>query len=834
MFLQSAVHMENSTFSANNSTGTEGGGAIEAKGQLTGKHLAFENNSALTGGSISVQAGGTVSLENSHFLKSRASQDGGDIVLTGISNLDCTLCTFRGSKAEGYGGAISGSPVSLMVLNNTTFEDLSTGIIGGAVYSLGRVMITSSMFARNSGDRGGAVALDTSTDAAATKFNVGVIINNSAFINNTASQGGGALYLGAGRAGSCNNCSFHSNTASFGGAVLVDEGTDFAFNTCDLAHNIARQGGGGGILQGGSEWAVTVTGSEVVSNTAQCCYAAAVPAIESETCFDISLGFGTELACCQAGQYIQQDVHSGRYTCTTCDPTTMVCDKGGLAVQGIPLQSGYWRESLETTNIKKCFHAAACNGGAPSLEATADAYCAEGYQGPYCAVCSDGYTSVYGYACTSCDSSGAALGIFLRVLVMVFILLLAVWLFVGGAMRYAAPAQLEAQPRSAAKRSLNAFILSPATYVLSLLVHMRIPIVVLQVITKFLSVTGVPLPAVYEKFLRYLQFVNLDWSWLLSIGCYLKVNFYDELLLATLTPLAVAAIIFVPRLLVRCCSARMTDRMHAALESFAARDLRILLVLAFLIFGGVSSTILETFGCESFPTINERFLRADYAISCNTSTYKSYRAYAAFMLVVYPIGIPALFALLLSKARDEVRGPGAAADVPADAENEQQVPLNDMPQPYVKSASQFLAEPYRDSTFFWEVTECMRRLLLTGILIFILPGTTGQSAVASTLAFMAVLLYCSIHPHKLRSDRAIYILGGSIIFLTYFTALLMQSEWTDSQSESVISILLILLNVALVVAPILQGALVIYLHPNDKSFRAVVMDHEMTAGHNRK
>ncbi|CAN0476423.1 unnamed protein product, partial [Ascophyllum nodosum] len=63
------------------------------------------------------------------------------------------------------------------------------------------------------------------------------------------------------------------------------------------------------------------------------------------------------------------------------------------------------------------------------------------------------------------------------------------------------------------------------------------------------------------------------------------------------------------------------------------------------------------------------YLRADYNLSCKTTTHTYYRIYAGFMLLVYAIGIPLLYASILWTKRHLLNPALAAA---ARAEQEQQ------------------------------------------------------------------------------------------------------------------------------------------------------------------
>lgn len=58
--------------------------------------------------------------------------------------------------------------------------------------------------------------------------------------------------------------------------------------------------------------------------------------------------------------------------------------------------------------------------------------------------------------------------------------------------------------------------------------------------------------------------------------------------------------------------------------------------------------------------------------------------------------------------------------------------------------------------YHFEVIDCGRRMLLTGVLIFIQPNTPEQAAVACMFAFASLLSFKLLRPHLDRVDSWIY------------------------------------------------------------------------------
>ncbi len=64
--------------------------------------------------------------------------------------------------------------------------------------------------------------------------------------------------------------------------------------------------------------------------------------------------------------------------------------------------------------------------------------------------------------------------------------------------------------------------------------------------------------------------------------------------------------------------------------------------------------------------------------------------------------------------------------------------------------------------YYYEVIECGRRILLTGVLIFFAPGTAGQAAMACIFAFASLLGFELLRPHLDPADSWLYRLVSSV------------------------------------------------------------------------
>eukprot|EP00611_Tribonema_gayanum_P026107 TRINITY_DN611_c0_g2_i4.p1 TRINITY_DN611_c0_g2~~TRINITY_DN611_c0_g2_i4.p1 ORF type:complete len:798 (+),score=114.47 TRINITY_DN611_c0_g2_i4:65-2458(+) len=752
------------------------GGAFYNSGEAWFTSCIFTLNSGSYGGAMDNY--GTATITSCNFTSNSVSGAGGGIHQGDSGTLNCTGCVFAENEANyggasqnsgeawftschftsnavvGSGGALFQQEGGILYCTSSVFTNNTGPSLGGAMENYGKATITSCNFTSNSVQKhGGAIY----------QWNSGMLnCTGSEFTENYAGQLGGAFVLDASARVTVEDCTFRANASPRGGAVAITlpilETTAImiSFRGCQFVGNIAENTAGGAFLQegtGSALFAEVDSATIFTNNSTNCCYAGGQNSGVGASCVDVSTGYDSGWECCSDSQYIGAAPAEGTFTCKGCDTTGLACTGVGVTTTALTLDNGFWRETLTQEVIRQCWNNAACSGGAAA--ASVDDYCAAGYEGPYCAVCSDNYGALVGYRCVECTDTAVAIAFVVMAVVAVVAVFL-LWVLVravGGASEDAGGAK----PTDIGSRV--------ARIVLELMRRLRVPIVVLQLLTQYVSITGATLPLSYTEFLNSMSLVSLDLRWVTSPGCAMKVDFYGRLLMATVTPLAAIALIFVPRLyfIARARSERTPRQPHALLQRLVEKDRNAALAFTFLIFAGVSVTVFQTFACDELTYIGKSYLRADYSIECYTPEHTAYRIFAGVMVLVYPIGVPALYMGTLWRCFGAHRDHGRTSEL--------------------AKASSFLWEPYRAHAFHWEVVECLRRLMLTGLLVFIMPGTPGQSAVACVFVFFTGFVYESVRPHGERSDMWLYKLGYSIIFVTYFLSLLMQVNTRTSRAR---------------------------------------------------
>jgi len=145
-------------------------------------------------------------------------------------------------------------------------------------------------------------------------------------------------------------------------------------------------------------------------------------------------------------------------------------------------------------------------------------------------------------------------------------------------------------------------------------------------------------------------------------------------------------------------------RIGAAIRSGCQQALPFTLALTFLVVPSTSTRIFRTFLCDSFGYDDStgemrRYLQADMMLQCDDSgRYAETQGTAIAMLVLWPIGVPIMYSLLLAASRNAI--------------------IRDTPTP-LSEATAFLSGDYIVDAYWWEPLEMCRKLVLTGWVLLI-------------------------------------------------------------------------------------------------------------------
>ncbi|CAM9923215.1 unnamed protein product, partial [Laminaria digitata] len=229
---------------------------------------------------------------------------------------------------------------------------------------------------------------------------------------------------------------------------------------------------------------------------------------------------------------------------------------------------------------------------------------------------------------------------------------------------------------------------------------------------QFASVANATYPGVYQIFLSSLDIINLDIGLVMSAGClWSGIDFHDRLIADTVLPLTILGIMGMTYAIALRRHSTADDGVRDKIRN---KHLSAVLFLLFFVYSSASTTVFRMFACDVLDD-GEEYLRADYRILCTDAQHRTLQVYAAIMIAVYPVGTPLLFVVFLYSHRNVLSDPEADKAT-------------------AQSISSLWA-PYRPSCFYYEVIECGRRIMLTGVVVFIYPNDTAQIAITIINSF---------------------------------------------------------------------------------------------------
>lgn len=301
---------------------------------------------------------------------------------------------------------------------------------------------------------------------------------------------------------------------------------------------------------------------------------------------------------------------------------------------------------------------------------------------------------------------------------------------------------------------------------------------------------NVTYPDVYARFLDSVDVFNLDALWIPSAGCIVDFDFHDRLLVSTIGPLIALALLAGTFSVAK----RRNRGSEPALERVRHKHMSMVLLVSFLVYSSVSATIFQVFACETLSDAKS-YLRADYRIECDSSKHQAFQVFAGCMILVYPLGIPLFYAYLLYTNRRVLATEGDGE--PRETRPEVQ-PISD------------LWAPYKPGRFYYEVIECLRRIMLTGVVVFIYPNTAAQVAVTLMIALFFIVVSLLLAPFVSKWDASLSLIGHGVIFTSVYVALLSKVDVTDERdaSQEVFAGILVSAHACMVVAVVVETVVI--------------------------
>lgn len=179
------------------------------------------------------------------------------------------------------------------------------------------------------------------------------------------------------------------------------------------------------------------------------------------------------------------------------------------------------------------------------------------------------------------------------------------------------------------------------------------------------------------------------------------------------------------------------------------------------------------------------YLVGDYSILCTDDRHRVLQVYSIIMILVYPLGIPTLYAVLLYRQRESLSR-GTCDET-------------------LSSTAQLWAW-YEPRFFYYEVVECIRRILLTGVTCWVYQGEAAQIVFTLIVTFVFLMVFEVCRPLKSRQDAWVYRWGEIVVYSSFFAALLYRVDVSDDReySQQVFGWVVVLAHAGVVLGLIIQ------------------------------
>lgn len=364
----------------------------------------------------------------------------------------------------------------------------------------------------------------------------------------------------------------------------------------------------------------------------------------------------------------------------------------------------------------------------------------------------------------------------------------------------------------------------------ALSVQLLIVVSFAQVVSSVTVNFNLPFDDFFRQICEAFSFINLDLFVFIDVTCSgVSQNYYSKLVFTTLAPLVIIVLLLLGAALSsRILSGQRLQQRRGAFYSWV-------LLLLFIIYPSVCQTIFRVWDCEEFPTIDARNLRTDYSITCGTMTeddpeYAFYAVYATIMFILYPVGVPLIYFLLLlpyrkqfakaqalvsakdgeKKARQLLNRLKSERQLKADNEGtptpkeetkegrvsgwvgmdmtrvkalvqqkkkeEEQAELQAEVDMGLPVNLRFLYDRYEFRFWWFESVEMMYKFLVTAF-VARLGGRNGQTTPAQVgfcclVTFFSIFLLQETHPFKKDSSDRLMVLSRWSAAIMYFNALI--------------------------------------------------------------
>jgi hypothetical protein len=280
---------------------------------------------------------------------------------------------------------------------------------------------------------------------------------------------------------------------------------------------------------------------------------------------------------------------------------------------------------------------------------------------------------------------------------------------------------------------------------------MKIFLGFLQIATNLGLGLEIQWPTLFTEVLQYLDVINLEniMSNVTSSDCVSAINYFNKYLLICIAPLILLLLVTIFYLLPKFFNVMCFKHASAAARIRSKMNFwKLFLYALFLVYPGVSSTVLRHYMCKDLEDRN--VLLADMTVDCDSSKWKLYATGSIPLVLIYPIGIPLFFFYLLRSN------------------------LTFLADRRIIAQLGFLYAGYNLKQWWFEILDCVHKIFITSLVALVFPRDWQlPTACAGAIAYLIVILV--VNPYIRASDDRLHQLAQVEIFLMLLSGYVFRS-----------------------------------------------------------
>ena len=472
-------------------------------------------------------------------------------------------------------------------------------------------------------------------------------------------------------------------------------------------------------------------------------------------------------------------------TCKPCPSDGVICTEEGQTLTGLQIKRHYYRLSSSTNDVRKCRSRNACVGGNGS-----STYCSAGHAGPLCEVCEEHHFK--DAATDSCVNCSAKVLLERTILVGILGFLAVLIVYFYCCRRRAQQHTEDGNDKWIARKA-------------------RILVNLFQIISSIPFNFSIQFPRGYSGMLSVIGLAGLNFGWV-PLDCHFSAHYYERMALTTLASIIVGGMLL-------CCYLILSRNGNGS-SSFS-----LLLNFMHFLLPVCASSALAVFRCDTFSSEGISYMVIDYSLICESNGHKSgqrlfWEIYAILMVLVFPIGVPLTFGILLYHRRydlcPKMREYGTSYIFIRQDDWAHDVEIISESRRNRCAHLAFLTDIYKPHCFWFEVAESLRRVALGSMLMLFDNASLTQCTIAIIFCLGGIKVHNYYEPFIDNDDGRLAEGTHWQLFTIFFIVLSISGNVIPTQNEDDLGFLLVAITGFSLVMMLIILARRVYLRTKKK------------------